>query len=105
MPIFIMDLFSNLMFIWIIKILVFILTALFIIYYFSKEGRDERGRSLIASSCVRGIVVFFILLNLCGYYTNYIVSDLEVYTSAITITYDVTLLTILINIAILRKIR
>lgn len=102
MPIIIMELFKNTAFVATLKILLFVLTAIFIAYYFSKEGKDERGRGIIATSCVRGIVMLFVLLNLCSLYTFSITSDPLIYTSAITLTYDLTLLTIIINIAVLR---
>lgn len=105
MPIVIMEFFKNTSFIYSLKILLLILTVIFIAYYFSKEGKDERGRGIIATSCVRGIMVLFVLLNICSYYTYSITSDMLIYTSAITLTYDLTLLTIIANIAVLRVIR
>lgn len=102
MPIIITELFKNMTFVVTFKILLFILTGIFIAYYFSKEGKDERGRGIIATSCVRGIVMLFVLLNICSIYTFSITSDPLIYTSAITLTYDLTLLTIIINIAVLR---
>ena len=102
MPIIIMELFKNMTFIVVCKILLFVLTAIFIVFYFSKEGRDERGRGIIATSCVRGIIMLFVLLNICSYYTYSITSDPLIYTSAITLTYDITLHTIISNAAVLR---
>lgn len=100
-----MKILGNMNFIIFTKILLFVLTIVFIAYYFSKEGKDERGRELIAIACVRGIILLFLLLNLCSYYTFSIISDPNIYTSVITIVYDLTLLMIIINILVLRKIR
>lgn len=47
MPIIIMGLFKNMTFVVTLKIIFFILTAIFIVYYFSREGKDERGRGII----------------------------------------------------------
>lgn len=105
MPIIIMNIFKNDAFIYSLKILLFVLTVIFIAYYFSKEGRDERGRGIMATSCVRGIIVLFVLLNIYSYYTYSIMSDIRIFTSAITLTYDLTLLTIIGNIAVLRIVR
>ena len=47
-------------------ILGFLLLGLFIFFYFSKEGRDERGRGLIATASLIAFVALFFLLNTVG---------------------------------------
>ena len=44
------------------------LLALFLLYFFSKEGRDERGRKIIATSALCAFVVLFVVMNLLGYF-------------------------------------
>lgn len=47
-------------------ILGFLLLGLFIFFYFSKEGRDERGRGLICYSFTNCFCALFFLLNTVG---------------------------------------
>lgn len=91
-------------YIYSVKVLAIAFTILFFVYYFSGEGKDERGRAILAKSCVRGILVFFVLMNLCSQFTYSITENAYVFTGAITTTYDLTLLMILLNILILRRI-
>lgn len=44
----------------------FVLFIIFIAYFFSKEGRDERGRKIIAIASLCAFVVLFIALNVLG---------------------------------------
>lgn len=41
-----------------------ILLAIFIFYFFSKEGRDERGRKIISIAALCSFVTLFIVLNM-----------------------------------------
>ena len=45
-------------------ILGFLLLGFFVFFYFSKEGRDERGRGLIATASLIAFVALFFLLNI-----------------------------------------
>ena len=43
-----------------------ILFVIFIIYFFSKDGRDERGRKIIAIASLSAFLVLFIIMNVLG---------------------------------------
>ena len=49
-------------------ILGFVFLGFFIFFYFSREGRDERGRGLIATASLAAFVVLFVLLNVAPYF-------------------------------------
>jgi len=55
-------LFDNRTFMRINAVLGFIFLGYFIFFYFSKEGRDERGRGLVAAASLIAFVVLFLLL-------------------------------------------
>ena len=42
------------------------LFVIFIIYFFSKEGRDERGRKIIAIASLSAFLALFIVMNALG---------------------------------------
>ena len=84
------------------KILSVILLILFLIYFFSKEGRDERGRAIIGTASVYSSVSLLISLNLIALYTNTVMSDPKIFTSAICLVMVVFEAVELIAIAILR---
>ena len=42
------------------------LFVIFIIYFFSKEGRDERGRKIIAIASLSAFLALFIIMNVLG---------------------------------------
>lgn len=44
----------------------FLFLGLFVFFYFSKEGRDERGRGLVATASLVAFVVLFVLLNIAA---------------------------------------
>lgn len=50
------------------SLLGFALLALFFLYAFSKEGRDERGRRILAASALCAFIVLFVAMNLLGYF-------------------------------------
>ena len=41
----------------------FLFLGFFVFFYFSKEGKDERGRGLIATASLIAFAVLFVLLN------------------------------------------
>ena len=53
-------LFDNRTFMRINAVLGFIFLGYFIFFYFSKEGRDERGRGLVAAASLIAFVVLFL---------------------------------------------
>lgn len=50
------------------SLLGFALLAFFLLYFFSKEGRDERGRKIVATSALCAFVVLFVVMNMLGYF-------------------------------------
>lgn len=87
------------------KIISVILFIIFLIYFFSKEGRDERGRAIIGTASIYSAFSLVISLNLVGEFTNTVMSDIRIFTSAICLVMLIFEIVELIAIAILRKIR
>ena len=84
------------------KILSVILLILFLIYFFSKEGRDERGRAIIGTASIYSSISLLVSLNLVALYTNTVMSDAKIFTSAICLVMVIFEAVELIAIAILR---
>lgn len=87
------------------KILSVILLILFLIYFFSKEGRDERGRAIIGTASIYSSISLLISLNLVGLFSNTVISDVKIFTSAICLVMVLFEAVELIAIAILRMER
>lgn len=87
------------------KILSVLLLIIFCIYFFSKEGRDERGRAIIGTASLYSAISLFISLNLVGLFTNTVMSDIRIFTSAICLVMLIFEIVELAAIAILRIIR
>lgn len=49
------------------SLLGFVWLGLFFMYYFSREGRDERGRKVIAIAALCAFIMLFIVMNVLGY--------------------------------------
>ena len=49
------------------SLLGFVWLGLFFVYYFSREGRDERGRKVIAIAALCAFIMLFIVMNVLGY--------------------------------------
>ena len=86
-------------------ILGFVLLGFFIFFYFSKEGRDERGRGLIATASLAAFVVLFVLLNVAPYFFVWAMDNIVRLANLIQTVYTLFLLTADIALLILRKIR
>ncbi len=87
------------------SLLGFALLAFFLLYFFSKEGRDERGRKIVATSALCAFVVLFVVMNMLGYFYGGNGWGLANPTRALNITqlvYTSVLLTADIAILILR---
>lgn len=87
------------------SLLGFALLAFFLLYFFSKEGRDERGRKIVATSALCAFVVLFVVMNLLGYFYGGSGWGLANSTRALNIAqfaYTAVLLTADIAILILR---
>ncbi len=87
------------------KVLSVILFIIFCIYFFSKEGRDERGRAIIGTASMYSAIGLLISLNLVGLFTYTVMSDIKIFTSAICLVFLIFEMVELIAIAILRIIR
>lgn len=83
----------------------FLLLGLFIFFYFSKEGRDERGRGLIATASLIAFVVLFFLLNILAFSTSWVMDNPVRLMNGIQLAYSLFLFTADISLLILRKIR
>ena len=99
------NLLNTIEFVIISKILSVFLLAIFCIYFFSKEGRDERGRAIIGTASLYSSISLVISLNLVGLFTNTVMSDIRIFTSAICLVMLVYEIVELTAIAILRIIR
>ena len=84
-------------------ILGFLLLGLFIFFYFSKEGRDERGRGLIAS--LIAFVALFFLLNTVGQSLIWLMDNPVRLMNGLQSAYTLFLFIADIALLILRKIR
>lgn len=83
----------------------FVLVGIFIFFYFSKEGKDERGRGLIATASLVSYAMLFILLNIGGYLLMWAMDNIVRLANLIQTIYTLFLLTADIVLLILRKIR
>lgn len=86
-------------------ILGFILLGLFIFFYFSKEGRDERGRGLIATASLIAFISLFFLLNIVGQNLIWLMNNPVRLMNGLQLAYTLFLLIADIALLILRKIR
>ncbi|MCI9214386.1 MAG: hypothetical protein HFF75_03860 [Oscillospiraceae bacterium] len=86
-------------------ILGFVLLGFFIFFYFSKEGRDERGRGLIATASLAAFVVLFVLLNAAAYFFSWAMDNIVRLANLIQTVYTLFLLSADIALLVLRKIR
>lgn len=83
----------------------FLFLGFFIYFYFSKEGRDERGRGLIATASLISYVMLFVLLNIYAYLQIWAMDNIVRLANGIQTVYTLFLLTADIALLILRKIR
>ncbi len=83
----------------------FLFLGFFLYFYFSKEGRDERGRGLIATASLISYVMLFVLLNIFGYSQKWCMDNIVRLSNGIQTVYTLFLLTADIALLILRKIR
>ncbi len=86
-------------------ILGFVLLGFFIFFYFSREGRDEQGRGLIATASLAAFVVLFVLLNAAAYFFSWAMDNIVRLANLIQTVYTLFLLSADIALLVLRKIR
>ena len=78
---------------------------LFHILLFFEEGRDERGRGLIATASLISYAVLFVLLNIAAYFFGWCMDNIVRLANGVQTVYTLFLLTADIALLILRKIR
>ena len=83
----------------------FLFLGYFVFYYFSKEGKDERGRRLIATASLAAYVMLFVLLNVHAYSLEWSMDNIVRLANGIQTVYTLFLLTADIVLLVLRKIR
>ena len=98
-------LFDNRTFMRINALFGFLFLGYFLFFYFSKEGRDERGRGLVATASLISYVVLFFLLNIFAYFLPWAMDNIVRLANGIHTVYSLFLLTTDIALLILRKIR
>lgn len=82
-----------------------VLFVFFVYYYVSKEGRDERGRGIIATACFVSFMFLFIMMNVLAFFITW-ASEMPIRISnIIQILFDLSLLIADVYILIARKIR
>lgn len=98
-------LFDNRTFMRINAVFGFLFLGFFLFFYFSKEGRDERGRGLVATASLISYVVLFFLLNIFAYLVPWAMDNIVRLANGIQTVYTLFLLTTDIALLILKKIR
>ncbi len=85
------------------RIFNFALFIIFCIYFFSKEGRDERGRKIIGTASFYASISLIVTLNIVGFFSNTVRSNIVIFTNSICLVFIIFELVELIAILILRK--
>ena len=98
-------LFDNRLFMRINAILGFVFLGLFVFYYFSKEGKDERGRRLIAEASLIAYVALFVILNVFAYAVPWCMDNTVRMANGLQLCYTLFLLIADLALLIMRKIR
>ena len=87
------------------RVLSMVLLAVFLLYFFSKEGRDERGRAIVGTACLYAFVSLAVSINVYGYFTYSIMENPVVFTNAFCLVFLVFEVVLLGSVAVLRKWR
>ena len=98
-------LFDSRLFMRINAILGFVFLGLFVYYYFSKEGQDERGRRLIAEASLIAYAALFVILNLFAYAVPWCMDNTVRMANGLQLCYTLFLFIADVALWILRKIR
>ena len=106
MPEWLIALFDNFTVLRIHSLFGFVLLGLFVVYFFSREGRDERGRKVISIVALCTLTVLFVAMNWLGYvYGGGWALDNEVRAmQCAQLAYTVVLLTADVSILIVRNL-
>ena len=67
--------FDNIIVLRINGILGFVLLFTFVCYFFSREGRDERGKKIIATAALTSFFALFILINIIPMFLSWLMED------------------------------
>lgn len=87
------------------RVLSMVLFVVFVVYFFSKEGRDERGRAIVGTACLYAFASLAVSINVYGYFTYSIMSNPAVFTNAFCLVFLVFEIVLLASVAVLRKLR
>ena len=98
-------LFDSRIFMKVNAVLGFLFLGFFVFFYFSKEGKDERGRGLIATASLIAFAALFVLLNIAAFFSGWFIDNVVRLSNGIQTVYTLFLLTADIALLILRKIR
>ncbi len=71
----------------------FLLLGFFVYFYFSKKGRDERGRGLIVTASLISFVMLFVLLNIFAYLLERSMDNIVRLANGVQTVYTLFLLT------------
>ena len=85
-------------------ILGFVLLGFFIFFYFSREGRDERGRGLIATASLAAFIVLFVLLNVGAFFFGWAMDNIVRLANLIQTVYTLFLLSADIALQMLKDL-
>lgn len=97
--------FDSRIFMKINAVLGFLFLGIFVFFYFTKEGKDERGRGLIATASLVAFAMLFVLLNIFPVFSEWLMENIVRLANGIQTVYTLFLLTADIALLILRKIR
>ncbi|MCI8860495.1 hypothetical protein E5329_21020 [Petralouisia muris] len=98
-------LFDSRVFMKVDAVIGFVLFGVFIYFYFSKEGRDERGRGILATATLVSYFVLFIALNIFPYFLSWMMLNIIRLVNGLQFMYNIILLSADIAFLILKKIR
>lgn len=91
---------------WVLKIVIVVMAVGLIVYAFTKEGRDERGRAIIGTASIWGLAMLFLASNVYSFFTATIIGGGPVvFTNAYCLVGLVFLLALWTALLILRKMR
>ena len=81
------------------------LFVIFIIYFFSKEGRDERGRKIIAIASLSAFLALYIIMNVLGCFwgKGWGIEKVTITMNILQTVYTIVLLVADVAILIVRK--
>ena len=87
-------LFDNRTFMQINAVFGFLFLGYFLFFYFSKEGRDERGRGLVATASLISYVVLFFLLNIFAFLMPWAMDNIVRLANGIQTVYSLSILNV-----------